>query len=206
MKGAFQKLPAFYLDLDANYKKTRISSAKDAQQATPVCPKNIKTPGQKSRSPTVSGITPPEVSNNHPVTECLETDADEWVPPTTQKVFPSDMLGFRATGLKKCHAAYNSPDQNELPRKKLKYGKQRTGKCLIKKELNLKTMLTAAVIKQKTPDCNNIRSGWISKESVLGRGSCAEVICCLPFSENWSPSAPETKSAWSPELFSQNVI
>ncbi|KAJ1065714.1 hypothetical protein K5549_007709 [Capra hircus] len=205
MKGAFQKLPAFYLDLDANYKKTRISSANDAQQATPICQKNIKTPSQKSRSPTVSGITPPEISNNHPVTECLETDADEWVPPTTQKVFPSEMLGFRAMGLKKCHAAYNSPDQNELPRKKLKYVKQRTGKCLIKKELNLKNMLTAAVIKQKTPDCNNIRSGWISKESVLGRGSCAEVKCCLPFSENWSPSAPEAKSAWSPELFSQNV-
>uniref|UniRef100_A0A8C6CWA0 DNA damage-induced apoptosis suppressor protein n=1 Tax=Moschus moschiferus TaxID=68415 RepID=A0A8C6CWA0_MOSMO len=203
MKGAFQKLPAFYLDLDANYKKTRISSANDAQQATPNYSKNIKTPGQKSRSPTVSGITPPEVSNSHPVTECLETDADEWVPPTTQKVFPPEMLGFRAMGLKKCHAAYNSPDQNELPRKKLKYVKQRIGKCLVKKELNLKNMLTAAVIKQKTPDCNNIRSDWIFKESVLGCGSCTEVKCCLPFSENWSPSAPETKSAWSPELFSQ---
>ncbi|XP_065793061.1 DNA damage-induced apoptosis suppressor protein [Muntiacus reevesi] len=205
MKGAFQKLPAFNLNLDANYKKTRISSANDSQQSTPICPQNIKTPGQKSRSPTVSGITPPEVSNNHPVTECLETDTDEWVPPTIQKVFPSEMLGFRAMGLKKCHAAYNSPDQNELPRKKLKYVNLRTGKCLIKKKLNLKNMLTAAVIKQKTPDCNNIRSGWIFKESVLGHGSCAEVKCCLPFSENWSPSAPEAKSAWSPELFSQNL-
>ncbi|XP_057605768.1 DNA damage-induced apoptosis suppressor protein [Hippopotamus amphibius kiboko] len=199
MKGAFTKFPAFYLDLDANYKKTRISSVSDVQQATPSCPKNMKTPSRKSRSPSVSGITQPAASNNCPVAKSLETDVDEWVPPTTQKVFPSKVLGFRAMGLRKCPAAYNSPDQKELRRKKLKYVKQRTNKCLIKKDLNLKIMLTAA--EQKTPDCNSTRSGWIFKESVLGLGSCSEVKCCLPCSENWSPSMPETKSAWSPELF-----
>ncbi|XP_007187663.1 DNA damage-induced apoptosis suppressor protein isoform X1 [Balaenoptera acutorostrata] len=200
MTGAFKKLPAFYLDLDANYKKTRISSVNDAQQATPSCPKNIKTPSQKSRSPTVSSITQPEISNNCPVAKYLETDVDEWVPPTTQKVFPSEMLGFQAVGLRKCPAAYNSPDEKELPRKKLKYVKQRTDKCLIKKELNLKNMLAAA--EPKTPDYNSTGLGWIFKESVLGLGSRSEVKCCLAFSEDWSPSVPETKSAWSPELFS----
>ncbi|XP_026939313.1 DNA damage-induced apoptosis suppressor protein [Sagmatias obliquidens] len=200
MTGAFKKLPAFYLDLDANYKKTRISTVNDAQQTTPSCPKNIKTTSQKSRSPTISSITQPEISNNCPVAKYLETDVDEWVPPTTQKVFPSEMLGFQAMGLRKCPAAYNSPDQKELPRKKLKYVKQRTDKCLIKKKLNLKNMLTAA--EQKSPDYNSTGLGWIFKESVLGLASHSEVKCCLPFSEGWSPSVPETKSAWSPELFS----
>ncbi|XP_045364906.2 DNA damage-induced apoptosis suppressor protein [Camelus bactrianus] len=205
MKGAFKKFPAFYSDLDVNYKKTRLSSENDTQQATPTCPKNIKTPSQKSRSPTISGMTQPAIFNSCPVAECPESDVDEWVPPTTQKVFLSEMHGFQAMGLRKFPAAYNSPDQKELPRKKRKYVKQRTNKCLIKKELNLKNMLTAAVTNQKTPEYNRTRSGWIFKESVLGLGSCSEVKCCLPLSENWPPSMPDTKSAWSPELFSQNV-
>ncbi|XP_058401488.1 DNA damage-induced apoptosis suppressor protein [Diceros bicornis minor] len=202
MEGAFKKLPAFYSDLDANYKKTRISSENDAQQATPSCPKNIKTPSQKSRSPIISDITQPEVFNSCPIAECLETDVDEWVPPTTKKVFLSDMLGFQAIGLRKCRAACNSPDERELLRKKLKYVKRKTDKCLIKKGLNLKNMLTTVVTKQKTHNYNSPSSGWISKESVLGLGSCSEIKCCLPFSENCPSSAPETKSAWSPELFS----
>ncbi|XP_046493528.1 DNA damage-induced apoptosis suppressor protein [Equus quagga] len=202
IKGAFKKLPTFYSDLDANYKKTRVSSENDAQQATSSCPKNIRTPSQKSRSPIISGITQPEVFNNCPSAECLETDIDEWVPPTTKKVFLSDMLGFQAIGLRKCSAACNSPDQKELPRKKLKYVKQRTDKCLIKKELNLKNIFPTVVTKQKTPNYGSTSSGWISKESILGCGSCSGVKCSLPFSENWPSSVPETKSAWSPELFS----
>lgn len=81
------------------------------------------------------------------------------------------MLGFQAGGLRKCSAACDSPDQKELPRKKLKCVKRRS-------------------------------SGWLSKESVLGLGSCSEVQCCFPFSEKWPPSVPESKSGWSPELFS----
>lgn len=204
MKGMFEKLPAFYSDLDTNYKKTRISSENEAKQAIPSCPKNITTPSQKSRSPAISGGTQPEVFNDCPIAKGLGTDVDEWVPPTTQKVFPSEKLGFRAMGLRKCPAAYNSPNQKELPRKKLKYIKQRTDKYLAKKEFNLKNTFTATVTKQKT-NYNTTRSGWIFKESVLGLGSCSEVKCCLPFSENWPPSVPETTSAWSPELFSQNV-
>uniref|UniRef100_A0A8C3VKM8 DNA damage-induced apoptosis suppressor protein n=1 Tax=Catagonus wagneri TaxID=51154 RepID=A0A8C3VKM8_9CETA len=202
MKGTFEKLPAFYSNLVANYKKPRISSENEAKQAIPSCPKNITTPSQKPRSPAVSGSTQPELFNNCPVAEGLDTDVDEWVPPTTQKVLPSEILGFQAKGLRKCPAAYNSPDQKELTRKKLKYVKQRTDKYLIKKEFNLKNTLKAAVTKQKT-NCNTTKSGRIFKESVLGHGSCSEVKCCPPFSENWPPSVPETKSAWSPELFSQ---
>ncbi|XP_058543615.1 DNA damage-induced apoptosis suppressor protein isoform X2 [Neofelis nebulosa] len=196
MKGAFKNLPDLYLDLDGNYKKRKISSENDAQQATPSCPNNVRTPSQKSRSPVISGIPQPEVFNNSPFAECLETE-DEWVPPTTKKVFPSEMLGFQALSLRKCSAACDSPDQKEPPRKKLKCVKRRIEKCLIKKEL--KNMFTAGVTKQKTL---NTSSDWFCKESVLGLDSCSEVKCCLPFSKNWPPSVPETKSSWSPELFS----
>ncbi|KAF0875426.1 DNA damage-induced apoptosis suppressor protein [Crocuta crocuta] len=199
MGGAFKNLPALYLDLDANYKKRKISSENDAQQATPSCPNNVRTPSQKSRSPILSGIPQPDVFNNSPIADCLETD-DEWVPPTTKKVFPSEMLGFQAMSLRKYSAIFDSPDQKELPRKKLKCVKRRTEKCLIKKEL--KNMFAAGVTKQKTLKYNSTSSGWLSKESVLGLDSCSEVKCCLPFSENWPPSVPATKSSWSPELFS----
>ncbi|XP_006747632.1 DNA damage-induced apoptosis suppressor protein [Leptonychotes weddellii] len=170
MKGAFKNLLAFYSELDVNSKK-RISSENDAQQAIPSCPNNVKTPSQKFRSPIKSGITQPEIFNSSPIAECPETD-NEWVPPTTKKVFPSEMLGFQAMGLRTCSAACDCPDKKELPRKKLKCVKRTTS------------------------------SGWLSKESVLGLDSCSEVQCCFPFSENWPPSVPETKSNWSPELFS----
>ncbi|XP_026373991.2 DNA damage-induced apoptosis suppressor protein [Ursus arctos] len=170
MEGAFKNLLAFYSDLDVNCKKRRLSSETDVQQATPSCPNSVKTPSQKFRSPVKPGIPQPGVFNNSPIAECSETD-NEWVPPTTKKVFPSEMLGFQAGGLRKCSAACDSPDQKELPRKKLKCVKRRS-------------------------------SGWLSKESVLGLGSCSEVQCCFPFSEKWPPSVPESKSGWSPELFS----
>ncbi|XP_054432142.1 DNA damage-induced apoptosis suppressor protein [Pteronotus mesoamericanus] len=202
MKGAFEKLLAFCSDLNANYINKRISSENEAQQATPSCRKNIKTPSQKSRNIVISSITQPEVFNNSPVAECLESDIDEWVPPTTKKVFLSDRLGFQAMDLRKCPAACSSSDQNALPRKKLNRIKQRTTKRLIKKELNLNNMFTAVVTNQKTPNYNRTHSGWISKESVLGPGSCSEVRCCLSFPENGPPSVPEAKNAWSPELFS----
>ncbi|XP_036898724.1 DNA damage-induced apoptosis suppressor protein [Sturnira hondurensis] len=200
VKGDFKKLLAFCSDLDANYKKPRISSENEAQQATPSCPKNIKTPTQKSRSPVISSMAQPEASKTHPVAECLESDVDEWVPPTTRKVLLSDGLGFQATGPRKCPAVCHSPSQNALPGKKLNHIQKRTSKCLMKKELNLKNVFTAVVTNQKTP--NSTDSGWISKGSVLGLGPCSEVRCCLSFSENGPPSVPETKSAWSPELFS----
>lgn len=152
-------------------KKRQISSENDAQQATPSCPNNVKTPSQKFRSPVKSGIIQPEVFNNSLIAECSESD-NEWIPPTTKKVFPSEILGFQVMGLRKCSAACDSPDEEELPRKKLK--------C-VKRIMN---------------------SGWLSKDSGLGVGSCSEVQCCFPFSENWPPSMPETKSSWSPELFS----
>lgn len=205
MKGAFKKLPSFYVDLDNNYKKTRISSENEPQQATPRSQKNVKTPSQNSKSPVILGITQPEVVNNCSSAECLESDIDEWVPPTTKKTFLPDMLGFQALGLRKCLAACNSPDENTLPRKKVKHIKQRTNKRFIKKELNLKSMFTAEVANQKTHNYSSTHSGWISKESELGLGCGSEVRCCLPFSENWPPSVPETKNAWSPELFSQKV-
>ncbi|KAM5319466.1 DNA damage-induced apoptosis suppressor protein isoform 2-T2 [Glossophaga mutica] len=199
MKGDFKKLLAFCSDIDANYKKTKISSENEVQQATPSYPKNIKTPSQKSRSPIISQ---PDVFKNCPVAECLESDIDECVPPTTKKVLLSDGFGFQAMGLRKCPPAYNFPSQNALPRKKLNHIKKRTNKCLIKKELNLKNMFPAVVTNQKTPNYNSTHSGWISKGSVLGLGSCSEVRCYLSFSENGPPSVPETKSTWSPELFS----
>ncbi|XP_032708854.1 DNA damage-induced apoptosis suppressor protein [Lontra canadensis] len=170
VKGAFKNLLVFYSDLDVNYKKRRISSENDAHQATYRCPNNVKTPSQKFRSPIKSGITQPEVFNS-PIAECPETD-NEWVPPTTKKVFPREMLEFQAVGLRKCSAACDSTDQEELLRKKLKCVKRRTS------------------------------SGWLSKESVLGLDSCSEVQRCFPFSENCPPAVPENKNSWSPELFS----
>ncbi|XP_030773834.1 DNA damage-induced apoptosis suppressor protein isoform X2 [Rhinopithecus roxellana] len=208
---AFKK-PVLYSDLDANYEKIRIFPENDKQQASPSCPKNIKTPSQKIRSPIVSGISQPEVFNPYPFAECHETDSDEWVPPTTRKIFPSDMLGFQVIGLGKCLAAHHFPDQ-ELPRKKLKHIRQGTNKGLIKKKL--KNMLTAVVMKEKTPKYNCKSSGWIFKcpdiqdlaapqlHPILGPDSCLE--CCLPFSEKDPPSVCDTHSAWSPELFSQKV-
>ncbi|XP_066099627.1 DNA damage-induced apoptosis suppressor protein-like isoform X2 [Saccopteryx bilineata] len=204
VKVAFKKLPAFHSDLGANYRKTRISSEKEVQQATPSYPKNIKTPSQKSRSPVVSDITQLEVFNNSPIAESLESDIDECVPPTTKKAFFSDMLGFQAMGLRKCPTACDSPNQNMLPKKKLKKVKQRkrTNEHLTKKDLNLKNTLTAVVTNRETPHYNSTHSSWISKESVWGLGSRSEVTGCLSFSESWPLPVPETKSAWSPELFS----
>ncbi|KAI5763641.1 DDIAS protein [Gulo gulo luscus] len=170
VKGAFKNLLVFYSDLDVNHKKRRISSESDAHQATRRCPDNVKTPSQKFRSPIKSGITQPAVFNS-PIAECPETD-NEWVPPTTKKVFPRKMLEVQAVGLRKCSAACDSTDQEELLRKKLKCVKRRTS------------------------------SGWLSKESVLGLDSCSEVQRCFPFSENCPPSVPENKNSWSPELFS----
>jgi hypothetical protein len=197
MNGAFKKIPTFYSDLDAEYQKIKVSFENDNQQVIPSHPKNIKTTSQKSRSHTISSLTQPDVANS--IAECLETDVSEWVPPTTQKVFPSDRLRFQVMGLRKCLAAHNSPYQKELPRKKLKHVKQRTDVCLIKK---LKNKMTAIVAKKKTPEHNSKQSVWNSKESVLGLDSFSEVKCYLTFSENCPPSVSETKSAWSPELFS----
>ncbi|CAK6448935.1 unnamed protein product [Pipistrellus nathusii] len=205
VKGAFKKLPAFYVDLDTNYKKEGISSENVAQQATPRSQKNIKIPSQKAKSPVIPGVTQPEVVNNCSFAECLESDIDEWVPPTSKKAFRPDRLGFQALGVRKCLPAYNSPDENTLPRKKLKHIKQRTSKRFIKKELNIKNTLTAVVANQKTPNYSSTHSCWISKESVLGLDCSSEVSYCLSFSENWPPSVPETKNVWSPELFSQKV-
>ncbi|XP_021570524.1 DNA damage-induced apoptosis suppressor protein [Carlito syrichta] len=207
INGAFKRLPAFCSDLDANYKKASISPENDKQQATPSCPKNIKTANWKSTSPVISGITQTKVFNHYPFAECHETDSDEWVPPTTQKAVLSNMLGLQLTSLRRCLAAHNSPDQQELPRKKLKHIKQRTYKCFIKKKQKI-------VTKHKTLKYNCKNSGWVSNcpaaqvlaapllNPVLELESCSEVKCCLPFSANSPPSVSETKSAWSPELFS----
>ncbi|CAO2613803.1 DNA damage-induced apoptosis suppressor protein [Lemmus lemmus] len=118
LHGAFKILPSLYSNLNANYKKTKISPEIDKCQATSAFPKNVKTPSQKSKSPVASGLTQPEI-NHCPTAEGLESDVDEWVPPTTQKVFLSDTLGFKAICLRKCLAVRYSPDQKELPRKKL---------------------------------------------------------------------------------------
>lgn len=118
LHGTFRILPSLYSNLNANYKKTKISPENDKCQATSTFPKSVKTPSQKSKSPVVSGLTQPEI-NHCPTAEGLESDVDEWVPPTTQKVFLSDTLGFKAMCLRKCLAVDYSPDQKELPRKKL---------------------------------------------------------------------------------------
>lgn len=118
LRGTFKILPSLYSNLNANYKKTKISPENDKCQATSTFPKNVKIPSQKSKSPVVSGLTQPEI-NHCPTAEGLESDVDEWVPPTTQKVFLSDTLGFKTMCLRKCLAVHYSPDQKELPRKKL---------------------------------------------------------------------------------------
>ncbi|NP_001119766.1 DNA damage-induced apoptosis suppressor protein [Rattus norvegicus] len=105
LNGASKILPSFYSHLNANYKNTNISPLTGKCQATPTCPKNVKTSTQKL--------------NHCPAAECLENDMDEWVPPTTKKVFISDVCGLRVTCLRKCLAVHYSPDQKELPRKKL---------------------------------------------------------------------------------------
>ncbi|XP_027263459.1 DNA damage-induced apoptosis suppressor protein [Cricetulus griseus] len=114
----FKILPSLYSNLNANYKNTKLSPENGKHQATSTCPKNVKTPSQKSRSPDIPSLTKPEISNPCSTAECLESDVDEWFPPTTQKVFLSDILGFQVTRLRKCLAVYPSPDQKELPRKK----------------------------------------------------------------------------------------
>uniref|UniRef100_A0A8C6RMV8 DNA damage-induced apoptosis suppressor protein n=1 Tax=Nannospalax galili TaxID=1026970 RepID=A0A8C6RMV8_NANGA len=113
LSGALKKLPSFSSNLDANYKKPKLSP-ESSKQVTPTCT-NVKTPSQKSRIPFIPSITQPEISNHCPAAECLESDMNEWVPPTTQKVFFSDMLGFRVM----CLSVHHSPDQKELPRKRL---------------------------------------------------------------------------------------
>ncbi|XP_007944473.1 DNA damage-induced apoptosis suppressor protein [Orycteropus afer afer] len=197
IKGTFEKLPAFYSYLDVNYKKTRISSQINTQQGTPDGPQNKKIHIQRSKSPIISAVTQQGTLNHSPIAECLETDSDEWVPPTTKKEFLSDNLQFQTTSLRKCLAACNSLDQEEILRKKPKHVKHRTDKYLIKKELNVKNKFT-----RKTPQHNYKCSGWISRESVTGLSTCSKVKSCPLFSESWPSSATESNSAWSPELFS----
>ncbi|XP_063112449.1 DNA damage-induced apoptosis suppressor protein isoform X2 [Cavia porcellus] len=188
--GIFKNSSVFYANLNANYNKTQISPENDKQQALPDCPQNIKMHSRKSRSPVISTPTQPETFNHCTIAECFETGIYELVPPTTTKVFRSDMLELQVTDLRKRLAARNSPDQKEVPRKKLKHIKQRTHTCFIKK---LKNIFTGRGAKQKTPKYNCKSSGQISKESVF------KLDC---FSENHLPSVSETKNCWSPELFS----
>ncbi|KAL1774605.1 DNA damage-induced apoptosis suppressor protein [Sigmodon hispidus] len=118
LRGTFKILPSLYSNLNANCRKTKLSPENGTCQTTSACPKNVKTPSQKSKSPVISSLTQPEIFN-HCSTECLESDVDEWVPPTTKKVFHSDILGFKVMCLRKRLAVHYSPDQKELPRKKL---------------------------------------------------------------------------------------
>ncbi|XP_012580538.1 PREDICTED: DNA damage-induced apoptosis suppressor protein isoform X2 [Condylura cristata] len=184
IKRAFKKLPALYSSTHTNYSKTRTFSD-SKQQAISNYPENIKTPRQKSMSPIISSIRQPVDVNSCLTCGCLETDTDEWVPPSTEKRFLSEILELQTRGLRRCLAACNSPVSKELPRKKLKYTKERTKEHLIK---------------ELSPN-----SDWISKGSVLGLGSCSEIKCYLPYSENWPFSVSENKGAWSPELFSQKA-
>ncbi|XP_021069833.1 DNA damage-induced apoptosis suppressor protein [Mus pahari] len=119
LNGASKILPSIYSNLNANYKNRNISPLTGKYQATSTCPKNIKTFKQKPKSPVVSSLTQAKIFNHCPDAENPENDVDEWVPPTTKKVFISDILGFRVTGLRKRLALYYSPDPKELPRKKL---------------------------------------------------------------------------------------
>ncbi|XP_051004902.1 DNA damage-induced apoptosis suppressor protein [Acomys russatus] len=119
IRGAFKIVPSLYSNLNANYKTTKISPENGKHQATLTCPKNVKTPGQKSRSSVLSSLTQPEMFNPCPTAECLESDMAEWIPPTTKKVFFSDSLGFKVTCLRKYPAVRYSPYLKELPRKKL---------------------------------------------------------------------------------------
>ncbi|XP_060032736.1 DNA damage-induced apoptosis suppressor protein isoform X2 [Erinaceus europaeus] len=197
IKGAFEKLPDFHSALENNDRKTNISSENNIQQATSDCPKSINTIKQKPESPIMFGFTQPKVMTNLPTSECFETDIDEWVPPSTQKALLSEEPGFQGIGLRRCLAAGNSPDQKELPKKKMKYVKQRTEKHLVE----FKTVFKEVVANpQKIP--SNSSLSWNSKESILGHGSCLDVRYCLPYTESQPLSVPETKVPWSPELFS----
>ncbi|XP_031243249.1 DNA damage-induced apoptosis suppressor protein isoform X2 [Mastomys coucha] len=119
LNGTSKILPSLYSNLNANYKNTKISPLTGKYQATPTCPKNVRTSSQKLQSPVISSLMQPKIFSHCPVAESLENDVDDWVPPTTKKVFISDILGFRVTCLRKCLAVHYSPDQKELPRKKL---------------------------------------------------------------------------------------
>ncbi|ERE79439.1 nitric oxide-inducible protein [Cricetulus griseus] len=52
----FKILPSLYSNLNANYKNTKLSPENGKHQATSTCPKNVKTPSQKSRSPDIPNI------------------------------------------------------------------------------------------------------------------------------------------------------
>ncbi|XP_075402477.1 DNA damage-induced apoptosis suppressor protein [Tenrec ecaudatus] len=222
VKRAFERLPAFYSDMDANYKKRRISSEIDTQPGTPNGPKNKNTKLQISQtpvgqgttlvclhdSPAVAGCFEPGDSDWVPPTArkeflsdklrfCFEPGHSDWVPPTTRKEFLSDKLRFQSVSLRKGLTTCISPYQKELPRKRLKPVQQRTEKCFIKELKNKLPIVT----KPKTPNYACKHSGWTSRESP----SCSKVKSCLPFSENRLSSVPETSHTWSPELFSQKV-
>ncbi|XP_052014516.1 DNA damage-induced apoptosis suppressor protein [Apodemus sylvaticus] len=126
LNGASKILPSLYSNLNVNYKNTNISPLTGKYQATPTCPKNVKTFSQKPKSSLISSLTQPKVFNHCPAAESLENDVDEWVPPTTKKVVISDILGFRVMCLRKCLAVHYSPDQKELPRKKIIKGTHKT--------------------------------------------------------------------------------
>lgn len=186
LRVVIKKVPSF----SAKYNKTQISPENDMQQAIPSCLQNTKMSSQKSRSPVLPTTTQPDTCTHCTIAECFENDAYEWVPPTTTKGFCSDVREFQVMDFRKRHAAHNSPEQNEVPRKKLKHIKQRSDTCFIKK---LKNMSTVRGAKQEDPKYNCKSSGQISKESVFRVDS---------FSENRLPAEFETKNAWSPELFS----
>ncbi|XP_004709001.1 DNA damage-induced apoptosis suppressor protein [Echinops telfairi] len=224
VKRAFERLPAFYSDIDANYKKRRISSEIDTQPGTQNGPKHENAAKlQRSQTPVRYGVTPPVCLDDGPLVAgcfepadsdwvppttkkgflsdklrfCFEPDDNDWVPPTTKKGFLSDKLRFQSASLRKGLATCNSPYQEELTRKELKPVPQRTDTCFIK---DLKSKLPI-VATQKTPNYACKHSGWTSRESVI----CSKVRSCLPFSENRLSSVPETSNIWSPELFSQKV-
>lgn len=140
LSRAFKILPSFFSNLDADYKKSKISPENGKQQDTPAR-QNVKTP----RRPLRASSTQSEISNHYPTVECLESDVDEWVPPTTEKVFFSDMFGFKVMCLRKCLAAHHSPDQKELPRKRLVRVRHKAD--MLKKEL--RDVFTGTVTKTK---------------------------------------------------------
>lgn len=119
LNGASKILPSIYSNPNANYKNRKNSPLTGQYEATSACSKNVKAFRQKPESPFVSSLTQANVFNHCPAAESLGNDVDEWVPPTTKKVFISDILGFRVMGLRKCLDLHYSPDPKELPRKKL---------------------------------------------------------------------------------------
>ncbi|XP_049636513.1 LOW QUALITY PROTEIN: DNA damage-induced apoptosis suppressor protein [Suncus etruscus] len=193
MKKTTKMLPDFYMGCDTNYRKTSISPENYIQHTPPCCSKSILSPKQKSKG----SLIQPEIFNNNSTTGCLAIDLSEYIPPSTQKAFSSEMFGCQTLG-KRCFTPLNS-DQKELPKKKVKYDRQRAEKGLIKKKLSLKTVTKIKVTKQKTS--NMISGGKISRESIWGHDSCLEVNYCLPYSDKRLFSVPEMNSAWSPELF-----